>query len=279
MARRIAALLRHGDYRQLPGAPSAHQPFPLTEAGEQQASEAAALLADDIQEHGWQLQAVIDSSCLLRGWQTARLAGEQLTRLTDAVGEVESFPAHAERGLGSAANMTFDRIQEMIESDPRIGPLPEGWRRVPEFRLPVQGAESLMQAGARVAARVAASIESIPEEWLEHDVSRDLKCSLGYTRFDLRGGEDLPDLLEGEIEIARVTLVDSVHGEVISLRARQAAKRIVQLAVEAVQLIVDPTRNGIRQIRRAGDRRHLSLCRFEGIKTAGLRTRRNRRGD
>jgi 2,3-bisphosphoglycerate-dependent phosphoglycerate mutase len=60
--------------------------------------------------------------------------------------------------------MTFERIQEMLAADPRLGPLPDGWRRMPEFRLPVQGAESLMQAGARVAARVATSIDSIPDE-------------------------------------------------------------------------------------------------------------------
>ena len=48
--------------------------------------------------------------------------------------------------------------------DPRIGALPEGWRRLPEFRLPVQGAESLMQAGARAASCIAQSLESIPED-------------------------------------------------------------------------------------------------------------------
>jgi len=36
-----------------------------------------------------------------------------------------------------------------------------------------------------------------------------------------RGGEDLPDLVQGEVEIARLTLVDSVHGEATSLRAKR----------------------------------------------------------
>ena len=44
MPRLIAALIRHGDYRQLPDTPSAHQPFPLTDLGEHQAREAAAAL-------------------------------------------------------------------------------------------------------------------------------------------------------------------------------------------------------------------------------------------
>ena len=69
-----------------------------------------------------------------------------------------------ERGLGSAANLTFEAIAELLSKDPRLGPLPKGWRRMPEFRLPLPGAESLMQAGSRVAARVAASIDAIPDD-------------------------------------------------------------------------------------------------------------------
>jgi broad specificity phosphatase PhoE len=154
MARRIAALLRHGDYRQLPGAPSAHQPFPLTEAGEQQAIEAATLLVDDLHEQGWQLQAVIDSSCLLRGWQTARLVSEKLRQLSHTACEVESFPALAERGVGSAANLTVTEIEAIVEADPRYPPLPPDWKSDSYFCLPLQGAESLMQAGERVAAHL-----------------------------------------------------------------------------------------------------------------------------
>ena len=63
-------------------------------------------------------------------------------------------------------------------------------------------------------------IDSIPEPWLADDPSNELKRFLGGQRPDFRGGEDLPDLLEGEVEIARMSLVDSVHGEVTSLRAR-----------------------------------------------------------
>jgi 2,3-bisphosphoglycerate-dependent phosphoglycerate mutase len=60
--------------------------------------------------------------------------------------------------------MPFDEIRAMLAADPRLGALPEGWRRMPEFRLPVQGSESLMQAGARTATRVATSLDSIPAE-------------------------------------------------------------------------------------------------------------------
>jgi len=63
-------------------------------------------------------------------------------------------------------------------------------------------------------------VDSIPEPWLAPDLPDEFKSFLGGKRPDLRGGEDLPDLLDGEVEIARMSLVDSVHGEVTSLRAR-----------------------------------------------------------
>ena len=147
-------MLRHGDYRQLPGAPSAHQPFPLTVTGEQQAVKAASLLLGDIHEQGWQLHPVIDSSCLLRGWQTARLMASELQRHSGTDCVVESFPALAERGVGSAANLTVEQIEAIIEADPRFPPLPPDWKSDSHFCLPLQGAESLMQAGERVAAHL-----------------------------------------------------------------------------------------------------------------------------
>ena len=64
-------------------------------------------------------------------------------------------------------------------------------------------------------------LDTIPEPWLDHDLSEDLKSVLGGQQPNYRGGEDLPDLLDGEVEIARMSLVDSVHGEVTSLRARR----------------------------------------------------------
>jgi hypothetical protein len=64
-------------------------------------------------------------------------------------------------------------------------------------------------------------LASIPEPWRAHAISENLKnvltSSIGPQG---RGGEDLPDLAQGEVEIARLSMVDSVHGEVTSLRAR-----------------------------------------------------------
>jgi hypothetical protein len=65
-------------------------------------------------------------------------------------------------------------------------------------------------------------LDSIPPPWLEHDLSMSLKDLLGAQAPDARGGEDLPDLDEGEVEIARLALTNAVHGEVTSLRARRS---------------------------------------------------------
>ena len=65
-------------------------------------------------------------------------------------------------------------------------------------------------------------LASIPELWCAHDIPEHFKAILtSRAGPQARGGEDLPDLAEGEVEIARLTLVNSVHGEVTSLRARR----------------------------------------------------------
>jgi hypothetical protein len=62
--------------------------------------------------------------------------------------------------------------------------------------------------------------DSIPDLWKNHEFSEVLKNWLGRQNPQFRGGEDLPDLDNGEVEIARLTLANSVHGEVTSLRAK-----------------------------------------------------------
>jgi len=63
--------------------------------------------------------------------------------------------------------------------------------------------------------------DSVPEEWRAHELAEELKCLLQQQHPRARGGEDLPDLMEGEVEVARMTLANSVHGEVTSLRAQR----------------------------------------------------------
>jgi hypothetical protein len=69
-------------------------------------------------------------------------------------------------------------------------------------------------------------ISSVPPAWLDHDLSAVLKNFLTGQHPTARGGEDLPDLEKGEVEIARLSLTNSVHAEVTSLRAKKVGKKI-----------------------------------------------------
>jgi broad specificity phosphatase PhoE len=161
MARLIAALIRHGDYAQLPNTPSAHQPFPLNAAGERQAREAAGLLREACARHGWQLEACIDSSRMLRAWQTARIIADELADLVPSGLTVTGFDALAERCVGAAANLSITQIEEVIHRDPRFPDLPEGWKSDSHYRLPLQGAESLAEAGERVAGHLRQQVAGL----------------------------------------------------------------------------------------------------------------------
>jgi 2,3-bisphosphoglycerate-dependent phosphoglycerate mutase len=154
MPRLIAALIRHAAYRQLPRTPSAHQPFPLTLAGEEQARRAGAALGQTLDSNGWALSPAVDCSQLLRAWQTARIFIDQLADRFPGPPQLTGFDALAERGVGSAANLTIGQIEAVVREDPRFPDLPPGWKSDSHFRLPLQGAESLMEAGERVAAHL-----------------------------------------------------------------------------------------------------------------------------
>lgn len=68
------------------------------------------------------------------------------------------------------------------------------------------------------------SLASIPKEFTSHELRADLKDLLGARNPIARGGEDLPNLLPKEIEIARLSLRNSTYGEVTSLRASFGAE-------------------------------------------------------
>jgi len=162
--RRIAAFVRHGHFARPEGTASAHSLFPLSPKGRGQARAAVDAILDFAEEFGLDVDARLEASQLLRAWETAKVIAEELESRTGRSFHVLQRNDLIERGIGSAANMRFEDIEALLAEDPRIAPLPKGWRRRPEFRLPVQGAESLMQAGARVAARVSASMNSIPAD-------------------------------------------------------------------------------------------------------------------
>ena len=157
MPRLIAALIRHGDYHQLPDTPSAHQPFPLTEKGRDQAVQAAARIQRQAESEGWNIHSKVHSSQLLRAWETAGLIAGGL----EGELNISSFADLAERGMGSAANLTVQQIEAIIQADPRFDPLPRDWKSNSHFCLPLQGAESLLQAGQRVAGHLEQSMKEL----------------------------------------------------------------------------------------------------------------------
>ena len=163
MPRLIAAIVRHGAYRQLPDTPSAHQPFPLVAAGEQQAREAAAGLRSLLAERQLSLFPQVDSSHLLRAWQTAQIMLQELTDLFPQPPGLNGFDELAERSVGSAANLSIARIEAVVREDPRYPELPPDWKSDSRFRLPLQGAESLLQAGERVAAHLRTRMSALAE--------------------------------------------------------------------------------------------------------------------
>lgn len=59
---------------------------------------------------------------------------------------------------GSAANLTLAEIEAALRDDPRHGPPPPGWKSDADYRLPLDGAESLAEAGQRVADHLADSV-------------------------------------------------------------------------------------------------------------------------
>ena len=148
----------------MPGAPSAHQPYALNRQGENHAREAAAQIERFMATTAWQLHPVIDCSHMLRAWQTARIIADELAGKVAAELQLQSFAELAERCVGSVANLTTDRIRQILLEDPRYAEPPEGWKSNSEYRLPFQGAESLLEAGERVAAHLLQRMSALPVE-------------------------------------------------------------------------------------------------------------------
>lgn len=147
----FVALLRHGIYAQPPDVPSAHLPHPLTHEGEEQARAAVQQLLDVATDNAWAFLDTLDSSTLLRAWQTAQLVSQGLATHLQRVLHVTQFDELSERCVGSAANLSVPQLERVLQLDPRVGQLPADWRRDGSFRIPLPGAETMHQAGQRVA--------------------------------------------------------------------------------------------------------------------------------
>jgi hypothetical protein len=89
---------------------------------------------------------------------------------------------------------------------------------------------SRIKGEARRRAALSALAKGGPaalESWMvAHDLGAELKDAVQMLHPGLRGGEDLPDLLRREVEIARIWFAQTVHREVTSIRARPGGARI-----------------------------------------------------
>ena len=148
---KLIAMIRHGEYHQQADTPSAWQPFPLTNEGEQEVQRQALEFAKLLQKHRWQLHHQVHSSPLLRAWQTAQIYIKTLNTFFAQPPEHLEFPELSERSVGNVANLTISQIEQLLKQDPRYDAPPIGWKSKSEYKLPFMGAESLLEAGERVA--------------------------------------------------------------------------------------------------------------------------------
>lgn len=205
--RRLAALVRHGHFPRPEGVASAHLPLPLSPEGRGHARDAGLQIARIAREHRIELDETIESSQLLRAHETAIVVAETLAEETGRTFEVADRDDMLERGLGSCANLRFDEIEAMLAADDRLDPLPEGWRRIPDFRLPVPGAESQMDAGRRTADRIDGSLAAMrggPEDRMRIFVAHG-----GCLRH--------ASVVKGALSIERVTQVTMDYGQVVAI--------------------------------------------------------------
>lgn len=143
------ALIRHGQYEQISQAPSALQPYPLTDKGVATVRREAQAFRAWVEDQSITLNPKLHSSTLLRAWQTAAIFKDELNHLFTEIPTIEQSFALCERSVGAVANLTVDEIERILALDPRYDTPPVGWKSDSHYCLPFDGAESLMQAGQR----------------------------------------------------------------------------------------------------------------------------------
>jgi len=164
LPRVIAAIMRHGDYHQPEDVPSAHLPYPLTAKGREQAAAAADEILTFADRAGLEIHGIVGTSRLLRAYETGAILAARLAEHAGRDFAVTEYDDLAERSVGAGANLTLAQIAKIVEDDPRHEALPEGWKAMANFRLPLQGAESLREAGRRVASRIEQTMHNLSRE-------------------------------------------------------------------------------------------------------------------
>ncbi|SIS61016.1 histidine phosphatase family protein [Neptunomonas antarctica] len=173
------ALIRHGAYEQLPNVPSALQPYPLTREGTEEVRQQARAFGLWLRATGRTLDPLVETSTLLRAWQTGQIYMEELHEFFQAPPQLKSFPSLCERSVGAVANLSVSEIERVIELDPRFDTPPANWKSDSDYRLPFDGAESLMEAGERVAQHLLAWREGAESE-MKSGMKSGIKLFVGH---------------------------------------------------------------------------------------------------
>jgi tetratricopeptide (TPR) repeat protein len=167
-------------------------------------------------------------------WFSKAQAMEDLGRLNEAVRSYEKYlsvapvdahhRANIEHGRARLADLKSRIARNRTMKDER----PDYWAEPPSAEEAVlRGIKGNFRREMVAKSLSTEGLPAIPEAWQAHLISERLKEVLtSMAGPQARGGEDLPDLVQGEIEIARLTFVNSVHGEVTSLRARRDPKDV-----------------------------------------------------
>ncbi|MFT5721134.1 MAG: 2,3-bisphosphoglycerate-dependent phosphoglycerate mutase [Motiliproteus sp.] len=174
------ALIRHGAYEQLPNAPSAMQPFPLTREGANEVRQQARGWAIWLRATGRTLDPRVDTSTLLRAWQTAEIYSQELREFFQASPQLQSFPSLCERSVGAVANLSVSEIERILELDPRFDAPPLNWKSASDYRLPFDGAESLTEAGKRVLQHLLSWREGVENAGKAGKAESGIKLFVGH---------------------------------------------------------------------------------------------------
>ena len=161
MARLIAVFMRHAALKQPAGVPGTNLPFPLTAAGEGQASKAAARLHALADKMACKIDDDIECSPNQGAWQTAAILAEDLEETTFRGYRAVERAELAGRSLGAAGNLKTAQLDSLVAEDPRFTKAPKNWLTNTDYRPPFAGAETLGAAGERVGGYLRRRVEEM----------------------------------------------------------------------------------------------------------------------
>jgi 2,3-bisphosphoglycerate-dependent phosphoglycerate mutase len=151
---------------------------------------------------------------MLRAWQTAEIIIDELSDRFPSSPNLNSFDALAERGVGSVANMSITDIENIVHEDPRYEALPKNWKSDSHFRLPFQGAESLLEAGGRVASHIEQRMRNLEED----SITDTVKLFVGHGAAFRHAAFHL-----GILDLGRVSQLSMYHAQPVLIEYQSGA--------------------------------------------------------